>query len=699
MPNRPGVPIPPGMSDPVHHRFEIKHLLVPGRGVARMPHLDALLPEIAAIDRQANPNADTDAIAGWGHKPTAKRARAMAAAKGLPYLALEDGFLRSIGLGEAGTPSLSLVADDLGIYYDARRPSRLETLLEQGGWQSDALLARAQAAMARIVETGLGKTNAAPRLVGDALPPSDKRRILVVDQTLGDAAIEGGLASTESFCNMVEAARRDEPDAEIIVRRHPVVAAGLKQGCIRDEALSGCTLLESDARAADIIARVDAVYCVTSLMGFEALMAGKPVRCFGMPFYAGWGATRDEVACERRTANRSIVEIFAAAYLLYSRYVDPITGLPTTLEATIARLADWQGIADANVGHSAAIGFRPWKRAAVRNVLAGPRSTIRFHASVTSAERDARAKNGRIVIWAGKESEAVRRDLGRASVPVWRMEDGFVRSRGLGSDFHLPASIVLDGEGIYFDRHQPSRLESLLETHAFTDAERQRAAALREALVAAKVSKYNVGRDPELHRPAGKKLLLVVGQVEDDRSIERGTSDIATNRALLEAARADHPDAHIVYKPHPDVENGNRHGIVEADVIARHADAAAHHADIAACLDAADELATMTSLAGFEALMRGKTVHCYGGPFYAGWGLTHDRLQFDRRTRKLSLDELVAATLILYPRYIHPPTGLPCFPEEIVAWLTGEAPAPSHRRWRWARALWSSVSGARPAKF
>ena len=53
---------------------------------------------------------------------------------------------------------------------------------------------------------------------------------------------------------------------------------------------------------------------------------------------------------------------------------------------------------------------------------------------------------------------------------------------------------------------------------------------------------------------------LVVGQVEDDRSIERGTADIKTNLGLLKAVRADHPDAYIIYKPHPDVETGNRNG-------------------------------------------------------------------------------------------------------------------------------------------
>ncbi len=58
-------------------------------------------------------------------------------------------------------------------------------------------------------------------------------------------------------------------------------------------------------------------------MGFEALLLGKECVCFGMPFYAGWGVTHDKLTCKRRIAKRSVEEVFAAAYILYARYVDP----------------------------------------------------------------------------------------------------------------------------------------------------------------------------------------------------------------------------------------------------------------------------------------------------------------------------------------------------------------------------------------
>ena len=62
----------------------------------------------------------------------------------------------------------------------------------------------------------------------------------------------------------------------------------------------------------------------------------------------------------------------------------------------------------------------------------------------------------------------------------------------------------------------------------------------------------------------------------------------------------------------------------------------------------------MTSLTGFDALLRGKRVVVYGRPFYSGWGLTEDKgeaFPAGRRERALSLDELVAGALLHYPLY------------------------------------------------
>ena len=228
------------------HRY--RATLVPSPGVAALPDLERFLPECQRIVRAMRPDADVDSVAAWGFKPTANYARRLARRRGWPYLALEDGFLRSVGLGEAGARPVSLLVDDLGVYYDARGPSRLEAMLEGGGWDSDPLTARADAAIARLRQSGLSKTNAAPPLAPDALPRTARRRVLVIDQTAGDASIAGGLADTSTFLAMLDAARRDEGDAEVIVRRHPAVAAGRKQGCLPKGALTGVTVLVGSSR-------------------------------------------------------------------------------------------------------------------------------------------------------------------------------------------------------------------------------------------------------------------------------------------------------------------------------------------------------------------------------------------------------------------------------------------------------------------
>jgi capsular polysaccharide export protein len=86
-------------------------------------------------------------------------------------------------------------------------------------------------------------------------------------------------------------------------------------------------------------------------------------------------------------------------------------------------------------------------------------------------------------------------------------------------------------------------------------------------------------------------------------------------------------------------------------------------------LSSVDEVHVLTSLAGFEALLREKSVTCYGQPFYAGWGLTADLVPPARRSRKLTLDQLVAGALILYPRYLSLETGALTTPERALAEL------------------------------
>lgn len=278
-------------------------------------------------------------------------------------------------------------------------------------------------------------------------------------------------------------------------------------------------------------------------------------------------------------------------------------------------------------------------------------------------------------------------------VTVWRLEDGFLRSVGLGADLVRPLSWVVDRRGIYYDATGPSDLEHLLQNAEIDATLRLRGAALRQGIVAAGLTKYNVGQ-PAWQRPAGlandRRVVLVAGQVESDASIARGASDIRTNLALLRAARADRPDAWLVYKPHPDVLAGLRSGEPLDAAMRAVCDEVVTDCTMHSLLESVDEVQVMTSLAGFEALLRGKPVTTHGMPFYAGWGLTRDLGMTStvaaRRTRRRSLDELVAAALLLYPVYADP-AGRPSNAEAVLAELQRQRALRADRLPWWRRAL------------
>ncbi len=629
------------------------------KGLARWNIIRCLLPEYSRQVRlKPGSHQPVDAILGWGLKPTSTPARRLAERRGLPYVAIEDGFLRSLGLGVNYSQPHSLVVDYTGIYYDATRPSDLERLLADADFEADEL-ARADHAMQRLRRLRLSKYNHAP---DRPLPASERPRVLVIDQTRDDASITHGMADASSFQRMLKSALADHPDAEILIKTHPDVIAGRKQGYLTQASSDPrCRLIGDDLNPWALIDAVDAVYVVTSQLGFEALMAEKPVHCFGMPFYAGWGLTRDALRCERRQRSRTLSELFAAAYLRYCRYANPYTGQASTLEATIDLIADQKRQRDRLAGRWLAVGFSSWKRAFISDFL-GPASNVRFIQGDHPQPRELEGRDS-LVVWGQKATDEIKALCRRHGLKLWRMEDGFVRSVGLGVDLTRPLSLAFDSRGLYYDAGNESDLERLLAETDFEPALLTRAHRLRQRLTELKLSKYNVrGKTlPALPSDAigSRPIVLVPGQVESDASIAHGSPEIKTNQALLEAVRQNRPEAFVIYKPHPDVVSGARVGLLDRTARQLY-DLELVDCDIIDLIELADEIHTMCSLTGFEGLMRDVEVHTYGLPFYAGWGLTHDRLSSPRRQRRLTLDALIAGALLMYPTYVDPVSGEFC---------------------------------------
>lgn len=590
-----------------------------------------------------------DWVGVWGAAPSADRGTAVARSHDAPVLRVEDAFLRSLHPGRVGNePPIGLLLDRSGVHFDASRPSDLETLLFEDPLDDTALLNSARSLMARMTDAKLSKYAA----FDAGLMPPDPGYVLVIDQVEGDASVLASVPGTDMararFAEMLYYAQTEHPTARILIRSHPEARAGKRPGHYTAEQAQGrIAFIDGDLAPMDLLTGAIAVYTLSSQMGFEAILAGHRPRVFGTPFYAGWGLTEDEHQLTRRRRNLTRAQLFAGAMIRFPVWYDPYHDRLTDLDRVTATLESarraWQEDRAGWTGQN----IRLWKRQHMQAMF-GRHKPMRFASSPP-------AEAARVMCW------------GTASTPDhWSVEDGFIRSQGLGAKLVPPHSMVLDDLGIYFDPTRPSRLEQLIaDSVSLPEHALDRARRVIDRVIADRVSKYATGQPGrDLPDSQGRRVILVPGQVEDDASIRLGSPEIKTNADLLKRTRDANAEAFIIYKPHPDVVAGLRPGVMK-DAL-DWADHVAPDMPITSLLDQVDHVWTMTSLTGFEALLREVPVTTLGVPFYAGWGLTTDLCPIpDRRRQVVSLEGLAHAALIGYPRYIDPVTGQPC-PVEVV---------------------------------
>jgi capsule polysaccharide export protein KpsC/LpsZ len=287
--------------------------------IARIPHLAAFLADY--------PNV----VAGWGRKPSGRRAMLWAKWLKRGYVLLEDGFIRSLHRHD---PPLSLLIDRNGTYYDATTACDMESAIAAGISGDQAI--RARALIAQWQNAAISKYNHSPNYSGQ-LPD---RYVLVVDQTAGDLSLRLGMADTASFARMLQAAIAENPDCAVVVKVHPDVFSHKKRGNFAPAQLShpNIILIGDDCHAASLLRGAKTVYTVTSLMGFEALIWGKPTRCFAMPFYAGWGLTIDDMPPPTRRNAASLESLLFAALVTIPRYINPANGTVWQAEDAIAHI-------------------------------------------------------------------------------------------------------------------------------------------------------------------------------------------------------------------------------------------------------------------------------------------------------------------------------------------------------------------------
>lgn len=664
-------------SDPIQTAAEgqiPRRLCYFNAGFLRQPRLRRIL-QLAGHELRLGLPGPEDGVVVWGHSPYAARGEAVAAKRAVPLVRVEDAFLRSLRPGRMGDAPLGLMIDGLGVHFDAHRPSTLERILMREPFDNSNMMTRARDGLARLQALDLSKYN----LHHPAAPLPRAGYVLVIDQTGGDASITHSGASAQTFAEMLVLAHEENPGARIVIKSHPETALGLRAGHYGPEHLSDRVSLCADPVSPwALLQGAVAVYTVSSLMGFEAVLAGHRPKVFGQPFYAGWGLTEDRNPPARRGRPLSRAQLFAGAMIVAPTWYDPCRDRLCSFEETVDQLeAETRAQREDRVGY-VGLGMRAWKRGRLQEVF-GRETAMIFAKTAARAQAHAKKSGRKILVWAGKEPSELA-----APCLALRVEDGFLRSRGLGADLVPPLSLVTDDLGIYYDPTRESRLERLILA-SLPPGGRARAEGLLARILAAGVTKYNLAADPLPDLGPGRRV-LVVGQVEDDASIRLGAGQVCTNLGLLTAAAQANPGARLIFKPHPDVESGLRPGQIADQDLAGLADVLARRADPLSLIATCDEVWTMTSLLGFEALIRGKPVTCLGAPFYAGWGLTRDLGPVPERRRRAAdghplprpdLLHLVHAALIGYPRYFDPVSHRPCPPEVVVERLAkGEVARP-----------------------
>lgn len=626
------------------------------RAIANIPNIETLLGHSIQKSILGKFWKPIQSVAGWGHKPSSDKVRKYSKLHNFPYIAIEDGFLRSVKLGKYDPPQ-SIVIDDIGIYYDARQPSRLEHLIKQPLDQEQ--IKRTQDLINLWKEARVSKYNHLREIDPQLLP---EKYVLLADQTKDDSSIEGGLADETSFNRMLEAALNEYSDCKVLIKVHPEVKARIKKGYFDLDKLKTnprIQIIDQDVHPVALIVHTQAIFTVTSQIGFEGLLWGKPVFTFGMPFYAGWGLTNDEITIFSRRHSTSLNQLVHAALIDYPRYLHPETNERCQVEDLIDWIAFQRKMREKFPPKLYALNFSWNKKQSIKKFFAN--SKIKY------IKHEAQAKpNSHMLVWGSTTVD--RKDLN-----VIRLEDGFIRSVGLGADLIRPISWVADFTGIYYDATQPSDLENLLLTFNPDEKTLQRAKKLRQQIVELGLTKYNL-EGTTWSRPSNlkpnQKVILVPGQVESDASIAKGALNIKSNYELLERVRQLNPDAFIIYKPHPDVVAKLRKKGNQEERIINFCDAYIENASINNLIAQVDEVHVLTSLTGFEALLRNRIVVVYGNPFYSGWGLTTDFEFNSRRSRKLNIEQLIVGVLFQYPMYLSGKNNYQCTPEWTIESIT-----------------------------
>ena len=608
-------------------------------------------------------NSPAAEIMIWGFK-SPKFLQRFVQAHQIPLLYVEDGFIRSVNLGATKTPPFSLSIDRRTPYFNAREASDLEVLLSTYDFASNpALLQRAENMMQLLLDTGISKYNQSIAVdINAVYGRKDRKRILVIGQVEDDASIEYGCEVRYSNNDLVMMARLENPDAQIIYKPHPDVLHGKRpMQSNPDDVRHICQVLDQDIPLAQSFETIDHVYTITSQAGFEALQRGLSVTTLGCPFYSGWGLTDDRQPNARRTRQLSITEVFAGAYLLYMRYFDPIYKVAITGEEAVMQLVKLREL-ECQLDTSIVVPKRLMWMLGFNSVehyrylvAAYPDHELTFlsledlnHSNQYLNEIKNSASTADVVLNTTLPMAAYERLLRE-----WGVVPHYFATAPLSRWWptaHRYDGFIVDQLGNPASAAQLTTLESMLMHYDFI-AQQETIHAWYE-----QCTQYLAIPDAHQHssEPA-KNRIMVFAESFHDSQMRVGNALGYNTLDLLALARHEHPSAELIcYSVSADAEfvkalpltlkrSKNLGKITYID---------ASKTSLQAALHEIDQVYVVAADAGLMARWFGVKVTTLGTPFYAGWGLTDDRVSTVRRQRSLTLEQLLWVVLHLYSHYM-----------------------------------------------
>ncbi len=575
---------------------------------------------------------------------------------------VEEGFLAYLRHPICGQSPLSLIIGRTGIHYDSTRPSDLQSILTQtvASW-SDGMGARARRIMATIKRLRLSKYNHQEGSLGEG--PQRRYRVLLVDQSTESRALRYGGANSGIFEQMMDSACKAFPETDVVVKMHPDHDLRRTKSILHGMIPPGVRVVPPGVNIWSVLDQVDEVYTVSSQVGFEALMAGKKVVCFGQPFYSGWGLTTD-VASRRGSGRQLTLEQLVYGVLVkYPLYIHPerqefceIEEILSYLEsAHLGTLGFYERIYT--------VGLRRQQKLVLTEYLRAHLALNVSHISQKSARSRTFSSTEAVLYWEPREyhgddlSYLESRGVSVLRAGPWPVDP-------IQGDRTKPNCLQITRNRLYNDGSSQNDLVLLLEQAHFDSDLLRRAESLQQNFLAILDQDTKIRSHILSNHSIDRRIALVLGQGEGEGPLGVREKAVSTDHELLAKVRQDFPEAYILYAP--PVGEASSEKRLPMSVESTLYDQLVRPEHAASCFKLADTVHVVSAFRGIYALIYGKLLYTYGRPFYAGWGLTQDAEVFVGRSRQRSLTELLCAIFILGPTYFNWLTHTSGTPEEAV---------------------------------